>query len=365
MALNSRNLGCMLVLALTACAGHTSSSPSDGTLPSISQAERHTEASTSASTVTVTDLGMPPGYSNSVFESLGINNSGTIFGTVCCTPHTTGYVETGGAFTLLKVDPPNYTESIANALSVSGIIGGRICQANFNTCLPAFWSSATAAPTILPTRGRYWSGYVDSINRYGTMVGSGYDYYDDQPIHAWAWANGKLNDLGIGQANGINDAAQVVGTLSDPYPNEAVFYLGLDRYKLLGSLAPGKTTGAAAINNQGIVVGSGVIHNPNSFFPFIYKDGKMTAIPVPISTTGGAAAAVNDSGDVVGFYGTPNLAYGHAFLYSNGAFTDLNNLLPPGSGWVLEEGTGINDSGLIVGTGLHNGQRAAFLLRRN
>ena len=34
----------------------------------------------------------------------------------------------------------------------------------------------------------------------------------------------------------------------------------------------------------------------------------------------------------------------HAFIYTNGAMTDLNTYLPSGSGWVLEAATAINGS---------------------
>ncbi len=52
----------------------------------------------------------------------------------------------------------------------------------------------------------------------------------------------------------------------------------------------------------------------------------------------------------------------HAFLYGDGVLVDLNSLLPPGSGWVLGQATGINDSGQIVGEGIINGQTHGFLL---
>jgi probable HAF family extracellular repeat protein len=41
---------------------------------------------------------------------------------------------------------------------------------------------------------------------------------------------------------------------------------------------------------------------------------------------------------------------------------DLNNLLPPNSGWELTQALGINDKGQIVGYGTHDGQIRAFLL---
>jgi probable HAF family extracellular repeat protein len=42
--------------------------------------------------------------------------------------------------------------------------------------------------------------------------------------------------------------------------------------------------------------------------------------------------------------------------------TDLNSLIPAGSGWVLTSARGINDAGQIVGTGTISGVQHAFLL---
>src|SRR5207302_8755274 len=46
----------------------------------------------------------------------------------------------------------------------------------------------------------------------------------------------------------------------------------------------------------------------------------------------------------------------------SGKLTDLNDYLRPGFGWELSSATGINDSGQIVGTGIHDGDTHAFLL---
>jgi probable HAF family extracellular repeat protein len=41
---------------------------------------------------------------------------------------------------------------------------------------------------------------------------------------------------------------------------------------------------------------------------------------------------------------------------------DLNKLIPAGSGWVLGQGSGINNAGQIAGYGTIRGQSHAFLL---
>ena len=45
-----------------------------------------------------------------------------------------------------------------------------------------------------------------------------------------------------------------------------------------------------------------------------------------------------------------------------GGMKDLNNLIPPNSGWVLVLANSINNSGQITGYGTINGENHAFLL---
>lgn len=44
------------------------------------------------------------------------------------------------------------------------------------------------------------------------------------------------------------------------------------------------------------------------------------------------------------------------------AITDLNAVLPSGSGWVLTSAVAVNDSGFIIGYGTRNGTTRPFLL---
>ena len=52
----------------------------------------------------------------------------------------------------------------------------------------------------------------------------------------------------------------------------------------------------------------------------------------------------------------------HAFIYKDQSMTDLNDLISPQSGWVLQYAKAINDNGQIVGRGRYNGREAAFIL---
>lgn len=83
-----------------------------------------------------------------------------------------------------------------------------------------------------------------------------------------------------------------------------------------------------------------------------------------LGTLGGflsSAYDVNRAGDVVG-YSYDNLGRSRAFLWLGGHMYDLNDLMAPGSGWILEAAYGINDAGQIVGAGDWNGLKTAFQL---
>ncbi len=59
------------------------------------------------------------------------------------------------------------------------------------------------------------------------------------------------------------------------------------------------------------------------------------------------AFGVNNHGDVVGSSQTPNREF-HAFVYADGAMTDLNDCVELDHGWVLQYAGDINDRGQIV-----------------
>ena len=83
-----------------------------------------------------------------------------------------------------------------------------------------------------------------------------------------------------------------------------------------------------------------------------------------LGTLGGTESSgysINDSGQVVG-YAEDSGNVRHAFLYSGGVMTNLNSLLPGGSGWTLQYAYSINNNGDIVGHGIHDGLTRAFLM---
>lgn len=84
-----------------------------------------------------------------------------------------------------------------------------------------------------------------------------------------------------------------------------------------------------------------------------------------LGTLGGTRSegmGINDTGQITGWSYISGDSGQHAFLYSGGVMSDLNHLIHPSSGWVLQDARGINNLGQITGTGLFNGQTRAYLL---
>lgn len=183
-----------------------------------------------------------------------------------------------------------------------------------------------------------------------------------------------LGTLSGGQsvAYGINDAGAVVGSTSvwvgDTLEEHAALWEP-PRYtepgQDLGTLG-GAFSSALAINESGTVVGWSTLEDGNlQAFAWDAWSGFQE-----LETLGGpksSAQAINELGDIVGYSWTELGGYEdrHAVLWSQGRIYDLNStLVDEGSGekWLLQEATGINASGIVVGNGMHGSATRGFLL---
>jgi probable HAF family extracellular repeat protein len=86
----------------------------------------------------------------------------------------------------------------------------------------------------------------------------------------------------------------------------------------LGTLG-GPWSNGLGINNLGHVVGQADMTSGGTG-PFVHRDGQTTLVPGLHPSNGGAARAINDRGEIVGYSMTPTLFFpglvGHAFYFS-------------------------------------------------
>jgi probable HAF family extracellular repeat protein len=190
--------------------------------------------------------------------------------------------------------------------------------------------------------------YGNGISNSGEIVGengSGSEGY------ATDWKNGVATELaglpGISEfggsaANGVNDRGQIVGWSALYDESAATFYIHAVTWTPGGTISdlgtlPGDTDSSASkINLFGLVIGS-------------------SGNAVTDSTIIGGQDSSFDVG--------PLEIIGRPFIWSEATgMLDLNKLIRPHSGWVLNTATDINLWGQIVGEGTRNGEPRGFLL---
>ncbi len=147
-------------------------------------------------------------------------------------------------------------------------------------------------------------------------------------LHPFLWENGETTDLGLipgaeyAEVSGLSATGQVTGWMTPfvspaGFQNEYSFFWNGSRLLKLDALAGYNSSRAYGLNAQGRVVGK----------------------------------CVRQRG------------YAHAYCWQNGTMTDLNDIIPKKTGWILEAAYKINDHGQIIGVGTHGPHHyRAFLL---
>ena len=216
----------------------------------------------------------------------------------------------------------------------------------------------------------YAGGSARAISNKGDIAG--YCYHSPTIGKAFRWQKGNMTpieptgDDDYTLAAGINDRSTVVGESANEWGDTRAFVNVVgSRYAELLPTIGGPNNAATAINNRDQIVGlsNHLRGDAAAFHAFCWQNGKLRDLGV-LGGTRSAAFAINDKGQIAGWSEASGYKQ-HAFLWENGRMSDLNALLPKNSGWILERAMSINDKGQIVGTGLHNGQRRAFLLTLN
>ncbi len=261
---------------------------------------------------------------------------------------------------------------VSNSANDNGLVVGAGSTTAFGSGrLPVVWQNGVVSQLPLPSGQTL--GDANHVNASGVAVGSANAGSLQRGV-IYSGGNGTFitQTTSIGcyflTAFGINDSGRIVGQGIDP--NNAARNVGIV-YNIGDSMAfevgalPGMNGALAfGVGNGGHVVGSSML-NQGSGLPFIWSDaGGIVAIPLASGTSQGSARAVNSAGWAVG---NDSSAFSIPFLYDGSMTYRLADLIPGGSGWDLSMNTsssalGISDNGIIVGTGVRNGETHAYAM---
>src|SRR5438067_8802735 len=310
--------------------------------------------------------------SDDASQGFGVSHGGIAVGRSIRTGGSQAFTWTlnGGIVGLPNLAGRSY--AVSNSANDNGVVVGTAASTLFGTSrLPVIWQNGAVSQLPLPPGETL--GEANSVNASSVAVGSvdagtlqrGVIYSGGSAtIITHTTANGSF----FVTAFGINDSGRVAGQGIDP--NNAarnvgiVYDIGQSMAFEVGALPGMNGALAFGVSNTGYVVGSSML-NQGSGLPFMWSDqGGIVAIPLASGTSEGSARAVNSAGWVVG---NDSSAFSIPFLYDGTITYRLADLIPPNSGWDLSMNTsssalGISEDGVIVGTGVHNGETHAYAM---
>lgn len=321
-------------------------------------------AITATLTYTLTDLGV--GFIPTAINDLG---------------QTVGYIDElkpSHAFLWLPAEAYNLPAGLNDLGTLGGVAARATAINNLGQVAGYYSDGSTLHPFVwqngITTTLEGAAVSVNAINEAGQVAGAAvFPVGGSEERHAALWAGGGLTDLGtlggsMSHASAIDANGNVAGGADAPdgYSHPFLYRNSLQDLGTLGGL----NGGARGMNDVGEVVGDAEVAS-GRMHAFLWTEaGGM----IDLGTLGGStshAEDINNRGQVVGSSSTDGAFTYSAFLWQDGngngqsdagEMRDLNDLIPPDSGWQLTRATAINAGGQIVGAGTFEGAQHGFLL---
>jgi probable HAF family extracellular repeat protein len=332
-----------------------------------------------AQTYTVTDLGTLPGYKSSLAyyvntsgQATGCSDNSTSQSTLCVGESAssayywspdTGMVNLGSL--------AGYDAIVGVTINDSEEIVGLAQNSQTGISQGFIWTQLNGLVELLPLPGGSYS-VANANNNNGTIVG--YSSVSNGDVHGVLWEPSgnsyQIKDLGVlpggpySYAYDVNQNKQVVGEAYNSAGTKFTAFLWSPAagWKNLGTLPGGQDSIADWINDPGVAVGGAyTTQYPNGvavYWDTSYQIHSLGTLP---GGTQSYAGGENNPGEIVGESSVPGGVL-HACIWKNGIIKDLNNLIPPNSGWVLNHASAISKVGKISGFGTINGQTHGVIL---
>ncbi len=276
----------------------------------------------SASEGTYTDLSLGSYQSSTAY---GINSTGT---------EVVGFLTAG-----------TYHSVSANAQPAEPLVSK---QATIWTKSNGTWTSQTI-PNTLPTVAGDYPTVTNSSGQYGI-----------QQSVAFAVNNS-------GEVVGCAETDLGAGIQGDAFLYQPSTGKMIDLTSSIATANGPAATGSGVTGATGSGTLQNLITNSNGFSGTLAPSSSGNPLNSGLGSYTSCADAINNNGQIVGSAVTTAEGTQAAILATVNAqgvpnVIDLNTLLPANSPWYLQEATGINDAGQIVGYGIYNDKESSFEL---
>ncbi len=237
------------------------------------------------------------------------------------------------------------------------------------------WKSSTSTNFSRPSHliGSIPFSTLNDVNNNGIVVG--YSLTASNPPNHWNaawWDSNNLvaHDLGrLGgdytDATAVNDNGQMIGSVYGSEMGKCVALWDLSGNATnLGSPLDSQNAWGVDINDNGLALVNTFIGSNLESFTWDVTNGYQALAGFGNCPIVGAMS-LNNSGEIVGYSEGDYLSgrVHKALIWdSTATAVDLNTMIDPTSGWVLNVALKNNDRGQILGSGTINGVNAYFLM---
>ncbi len=321
----------------------------------------------------ITDLG-PIGYFTETYAG-AVNSAGHAVGVLIGVPPEPSVPFLYRDGEMIELDTLGGSYSAGMDINEAGVVAGHSARSPETGTRASVWEGDQLIDLgVLDNSPSEDLSHAMALNNVGQVVGhSNLPWPIDRHAFLWDSING-MQDLGpvdsiFSEALDINDSGAIVGRADIPdLGNVAVMWEG-DTLTILGALSTEFAFSTArGINEAGEIVGETVYDSESCDFcstGFHWYEGVMADLEEFSCTQcfSSQAVSVNEAGQVVGDAFVEWLVT-RACIWNDGHIANLNDLIPPDSGWTLRNAESISNAGHIVGWGyLYGGDDArAYLL---
>lgn len=243
------------------------------------------------------------------------------------------------------------TWSMARGISESGVISG-FHGPTLQTARPVLWVNGNIVPLGDPPSGIGVEAW--DANDAQVAVGRGHNGTDSFAM-CWSAGTGSAIAGPTSYAFAVNERGVAAGFVTVSGFEFAARWDGA-ALTVLPDLGQGSGK-AVGVNGAGTLVGSATSPIDGLAHGVAWHGTMIVDLGAYQGTFLTAATGINDRGLIVGdFYLDPVAEITRAMLWTpSGQAFNLNDLIPPGTGWTLTNATEVNDAGWIVGFGTRNG----------